>query len=313
MTKPFLRLSSILASILITAPLCAEIKDVETHSFDVDSPSRLEIEVDRSDISIRPGPANTIGFTITRKAKTNDEAKAAESFQASPSVFEQDGDGVRLKIESQEEASGWFSKKPTALSIDVVVTVPARTEIQITSGSGDIELREVDGDHRIECGSGDIEFQSIRGDLVFTTASGDIEGTSVSGTLVFTAASGDIELEDVSGILTVTTASGDIEIAGPDLSIQATASSGDVDLRIAELTGDIRANTASGDVSLALGAGNHARIKLATSSGKVSSKITLSDFSQDKKRRELQGTLGDGTHEIALNAASGDVDLRLLK
>lgn len=304
-----LSLLSILTSILIAAPLGAEISDVETRSFNVGSAPQLEIEVGHADVSIRPGPTDTIDFTITRKAKTNDEAKAAESFQASPSGFEQDGDTVRLKIESQK-ASGWFSKKPVALSIDVLITVPAKTEVRITSGSGDINLREVDGNHRIECASGDIEFRTIRGDLDFSTASGDIEGTSVAGTLTFAAASGDIELEDVNGVISAVTASGDIEIKGSDLSIKASVASGDVELRIVDLAGDIVVDSASGDVSVAVGPNNHAQVSLSTASGNVSSKLALNDLTQDKKRHQLKGTLGDGTHRIDLEAASGNVELK---
>lgn len=309
MATKSLRLLSILTSILIAAPLGAEISDIETRSFDVGSAPQLGIEVGHADVSIRPGATDTIDCTITRKAKTNDEAKAAESFQASPSVFEQDGDTIRLTIESPK-SSGFFTKKPVALNIDVVITVPAESEVQISSGSGDIELREVDGNHRVECASGDIEFQTIRGDLTFSTASGDIEGKSVSGTLVFSAASGDIELEDVSGDISATTASGDIEITGSDLTVQATAASGDVELRIGDLSGDVNVTTASGDASLAVGSANHATVSLSTASGQVNSTLALTDLTQDKKQRELKGTLGEGTHRIALNAASGDVDLK---
>lgn len=303
------RLLTILTALLIAAPLGAEIKDIETRSFDVGAEPRLGVEVGHADVSVRSGATDTIDFTITRKARTDDQAKADESFQAHGSVFQQDGDSVRLKIDSPKQA-GFFSKKPIQVNIDVVITVPNATEVRITSGSGDIDLEGIDGNHRIECASGDVEIQTVRGDLNISTASGDIEGKSLTGEVVFSAASGDIELEDVSGAIAASTASGDIEITGSDLSLEASAASGDVELRIARLAGDITVDSASGDIELAVGADNHARVHLETASGNVSSKLPLSELKQDKKRTELQGTLGDGTNRIVLETASGDVTLK---
>jgi DUF4097 and DUF4098 domain-containing protein YvlB len=331
-THKFRILAVILATGIVTfaqSNLFSETSVTETRTFNVGDNPHLVVEASHASISVRSGESDTIEFNILWTVRTNDEDKAEKSFAAFPAEFEQGGDSVTLKIKGSGKSS-LFSSKPSTPGIDVTVTAPPGTVASIDTASGDLTLEGIDGDHSLNTASGDIVIESLAGDLRVDTASGDIQGVSLSGNLKFSASSGDIDLSDVggeikartasgditiervSGALKANAASGDIRVAGSTLTVDTSAASGDIHLEIAELTGPVRANTASGDVFLALGSENNARVTLQSNSRRVSSSIPLGDIVQDKKQRELRGVLGDGKHEVHLQSAAGDVDLEQL-
>lgn len=309
--------------------LSAEITDTVTRSFSVDDNPHLVVEVASADVSVLPGSSDSIDFTITRTMRTSDEEKARQSFEAYPITFEEDGNKVTLRIRKAGKSS-FFGSGPKTPDTMVAVTVPARSKVSIATASGDVELEGIDGDHQINCASGDIEIRAVQGDLDIDTASGDIVGSVLEGNLRFStasgdvnltevgtdigakSASGDIKIEDATGSVKARAASGDITVKGSSLSVGASAASGDIDLEIAELVETAKATTASGDVRLRLGPENNAKVTLISNSRRVRSSLTLTDVVQDKKERQLKGTLGSGTNEIDLRSASGSVKLENL-
>jgi DUF4097 and DUF4098 domain-containing protein YvlB len=311
------------------ASLSADITDTVTRSFSVGDNPHLVVEVANADVSVFPGSSDSIDFTITRIARTSDEEKARQSFDTYPLTFEEDGETVTLRIRKAGKSS-FFGSGPNSPDTIVAVTVPTRSVVNITTASGDVELEEVNGDHRLSSANGDIAIRAVQGELNIDTASGDIVGSALEGILRFSTASGDVILTDVGTDLRANTASGDIEIEnargsveadaasgditvkGSSLSVGASAASGDIHFEIAELVERAKGSTASGDVLLRLGPDNNAKVTLISNSRRVRSSIPLTDVVQDKKERELRGVLGSGTNEINLRTASGSVKLEEL-
>jgi DUF4097 and DUF4098 domain-containing protein YvlB len=311
------------------AALSAEITDTVTRSFTVDDNPELVVEVAKADVSVLPSSSDSIDFTITRTARTNNEEKARQSFDAYPLTFEEDGNRVSLSIRKTEKFS-FFGSGPKPPDIIVAVTVPARSTVKLTTSNGDLELEGIDGDHDLNSASGDIVIRTVQGDLNIDTASGDIVGLALEGTLRFSSASGEISLTDVGtdvgantasgdieilnarGLVEADAASGDITVKGSSLTVAASAASGDIHLEIEELVESARGTTASGDVRLRLGPDNNAKVTLISHSRRVRSSLPLTDVVQDKKERQLRGVLGLGTNEIDLRSASGSVKLEKL-
>ncbi|RKX34818.1 MAG: hypothetical protein DRP71_05780 [Verrucomicrobia bacterium] len=331
-TSLFLSFRSLLIPGIVSvamSSLPAKITDTVTRSFSAGDNPHLVVEVAHTDVSVLPGSSDSIDFTITRTARTNDAEKARQSFDAYPLTFEEDGDTVTLSIRKAGKSS-FFGSRPKEPDITVAVTVPAMSRVSIKTASGDVELKGVNGDHRLDTASGDIAIKTVQGDLYIDTASGDIVGSALEGLLRFSTASGDVILTDVGpeidansasgdikikgagGTVKANAASGDITVKGSSVSVKASAASGDIHLEIAELIGSVKGTTASGDVLLRLGPDNHAVVTLISNSRRVGSSIPLTDVVQSEKQRQLKGVLGSGTHQINLRTASGDVELEEL-
>jgi len=156
---------------------------------------------------------------------------------------------LTAKIESGFSLAALFGDHHDA-RIDLDIRVPRRLALAIDDGSGNVEIRDCDGNLKLEDGSGDISLTNIRGRVSIDDGSGDIILAKINGMLQIEDGSGDIELNDagndvdiedgsgqirlnrVLGSVTVDDGSGDIVIDGveKDVTIDE-AGSGDVEIR----------------------------------------------------------------------------------
>jgi DUF4097 and DUF4098 domain-containing protein YvlB len=162
----------------------------------------------------------------------------------------------------------------------LVIRVPADTQVEIRSGSGDVTANGLTGNVKLETGSGDVNATGLSGTSDLHTSSGDVNVRGLRGAADLRSGSGDINAEDIATpTVTADTASGDVELdfsLSPSM-IDASTASGDVDIAVPgggvyRLEADpgsgeqhvnirtdpaatriIRAQTASGDVTVSYG------------------------------------------------------------
>jgi putative adhesin len=161
----------------------------------------------------------------------------------------------------------------------IVIRVPAGTEVDVRSGSGDVTAIGLSGTVDLETGSGDVNATGLTGDSDLHTSSGDVNVRRLRGNTNLRTGSGDIHAEDVSTHdLVADTASGDVELdfaLAPQL-VDASTASGDVDVTVPDgtyrveddpgsgkthrnvksdpaATRIIRAQTSSGDITIGYG------------------------------------------------------------
>lgn len=161
----------------------------------------------------------------------------------------------------------------------IVIRVPADTEVDVRSGSGDVTATGLSGTVKLETGSGDVNATGLSGEAELHTSSGDVNVRGLRGTTDLRSGSGDINAEDMAArSLIADTASGDVELdfsRAPEL-VDASTASGDVDVTVPDGTyrveddpgsgkthrnvkSDpagtrvIRAQTSSGDITLGYG------------------------------------------------------------
>ncbi len=127
---------------------------------------------------------------------------------------------------------------------DLEITVPAASNIQIQTVSGDVEVDGVDGQLTVNTASGDVKVSGalLQGQSAFNTDRGDI---SFNGTI------------DPQGSYQFVTASGDVDLSLPDNSsftLNTTTGSGDVSNEFSNTT---------------IGASPHAQLSINTGSGSI--------------------------------------------
>lgn len=136
------------------------------------------------------------------------------------------------------------------VSIDYDITAPKGTQLEASSGSGDLRLQDLGGPLKANTGSGSIEAGGFTGRVELQTGSGDIRaGLQSSNDVKATTGSGGIHLQGVNGALFAETGSGDIEIGGrPNAPWKLETGSGDVTLTTGSSRFTLDASTGSGSV-----------------------------------------------------------------
>lgn len=183
------------------------------------------------------------------------------------------------------------------------------TEIECTSGSGDMEVRKVSAVKvRLQTASGDMSGDDLRANLLkVQTASGDMELDEVecaSGTL--RTASGDVSAKSVrGGELSVATASGEVELSADMGELDIKTGSGDIDLEVGSGADRIRMITGSGEIGLDMKQIEGASITARTGSGDMRIR-----GQQISGCRNYNTSYGNGACTVNLTTGSGDIEVK---
>jgi len=209
-------------------------------------------------------------------------------------------------------------RRTGGVSVDYQVRVPVDAALELRSVSGDIDVRDVRGEARVESVSGDIRVSNTADLAVAKTVSGDVE-------LALVTAAGDATLASVSG---------DVRVRGlrsPRVEIGSV--SGDLDLvdvqadrvEVGTVSGDVRFqgrlaragryefHSHSGRLRLTL-AGAGFDLEARSFSGDIDNRVGIQetpDASRSRRRRrnQLRGTVDDGGAVVDVRTFSGDIVL----
>ena len=200
------------------------------------------------------------------------------------------------------------------LDLDFTVHMPKDHELKLTSGSGDLSVRDLQNSAQIHSRSGDADIKAVTGDVTVTTVSGDIDVTNAKSVTV-TSTSGDVQLATVHGNTSIETGSGDITASHIDGSPKITTTSGDVAIKSAITRGsDWNIRARSGDVMLWLPADSAFNVSLHSQSGDVDidlpDRSSILDFQTDTDHT-VRGTVGtDPAATIEVHTWTGDIEIR---
>ncbi len=136
------------------------------------------------------------------------------------------------------------------ISIDYEVTTPKGTNLDASSGSGDLKISSLGGSLKANTGSGSIEANGLSGRVALETGSGDIRAEMSSAPDVKAqTGSGSIRLQGVTGGLYAETGSGDIEVSGqPGSNWKLQTGSGTVTMNTGSAKFSLDATTGSGTI-----------------------------------------------------------------
>lgn len=150
----------------------------------------------------------------------------------------------------------------------LIAHVPAGTDVEVSSTSGEVRLIGRLGVVRIHTASGDVQVgDAARLDV--TTASGQLTCGAVSGEATVASVSGDCAIRLVAGRLQATLTSGDLRVDECDGDVVVGSTSGDV--RVDRCCGaDIAVRSISGDVRVGLPSGIRVEAEISTLSGRAS-------------------------------------------
>jgi len=211
----------------------------------------VEISTASGDCIIKTGAVDKI--TVDLKA----QVEPADAFK--PEILER---GDRLVIKERWSGSSRGSVLWT-------ITVPAKTDIECETASGNIELEGIAAALEISAASGDVTVEKCQGDIEIETASGNITLTDCEGEFEISAASGNINVSKIKGDIELSSASGDIDIEDSQGTFEIETASGDIQTARLDLQSESEFSTASGDVELVLSGTPDKPFSLSTASGDI--------------------------------------------
>jgi DUF4097 and DUF4098 domain-containing protein YvlB len=200
--------------------------------------------------------------------------------------------------------------------VEANIRVPSNSNAKIETASADIETHGVLGDVRASSGSGEVSIDHSA-DLDVRTGSGDIQATTVNGSCnikcgsadvkigVVTAdadivaGSGDVVIDSVGAKLNSKSGSGDLILASAGHTVDAMAGSGDLLVKRIE-QGKVKMKTGTGDVVIGVASGTAAYLDIMTVTGDVTSDLDSTDGPNSSDR----------TVDINIQSGSGDVVLQ---
>ena len=139
-------------------------------------------------------------------------------------------------------------------SVDYELVVPSGTSVEGMDGSGEVTLTGV-AEVDVETGSGAVEVRDVSGLVTVTTGSGSVLLERLGDRGMVNSSSGSITGRELSGPMDATTTSGDLTL---DLARQQ----------------NVRAQTSSGDVALTVPAGSY-RVDSRPEGGSGESRIDV--------------------------------------
>lgn len=271
--------------------MTTEATTARIETFDSDEPVTVDLQIASGDIFVRTHDEPSVEVRIT--SNKPDAADRVEEI-----IVNFDAARRTLEVREPKRRSGDDAKESLldltrrvltmnfhGETLNYVILVPARSSLDVRTGSSDIVAVGQYANVSVKGASSDLLLDDVA-DLSVHVASGDVLVQSVREQMTVRSASGDVQVNSLSGPAVANTVSGDV-------SIGITASS------------DLKVRAVSGDITMYVTPGLRVNIDAKATSGDVRSDIALDDSAS---------ATNDEHGQVVLNASSisGDITLKRL-
>jgi DUF4097 and DUF4098 domain-containing protein YvlB len=261
---------------------------VDSANLTFETGDALAVELPAGPVTVKALKGGNPSYTarITTRGKTKEDAErnlASVKIQAG-----RDGRGISIRTEGD---MGWRQRGTVSAysSVELDVTVPQGTSLDIRTGSGDVrasgpfggtsietsygsvELRDAEGSVHVKSKSGSVGVEHVKGAELVRVASGfgavklsscegaRVEAESSSGDVaavnviaketILETKYGRVEARRITGALDVKSSSGDVTVEDA-VGGAVRAESGFGAIHLRRIAGSVRAKTSSGDVEV---------------------------------------------------------------
>ena len=201
--------------------------------------------------------------------------------------------GNDVSVTMKRTKRSWFSWGNGNNNEEIVVTVPRRYAIDVSTSGGGIELRDTAGITKLHTSGGDITAKNVSGNLELRTSGGSIQADTIRGDVDAATSGGEVRLLHVDGKISGRSSGGSVHcsLVGANRGISATTSGGEIELRLPRDTmGNLEATTSGGEVTSEL-------------------PVTSTVFGDS----HLAGSINGGGAQILARTSGGSIALRAEK
>ena len=281
-----------------------------SHTFDVGDDGELSLSNISGDIRVE---ATSGGQIVLEAIKQLHGRANSDLLDAVRIDISHTGDRVRVETRYPHDRDHHHGRG--GVSVDYRVQVPAGTEVELSSVSGDILLRGVSGETSVQSVSGSVDVQDAPNLVRAKSVSGDVDVRAARSDddLEIASVSGEVTIDDVQAEeLDIASVSGDVTMDDVECEQgEFDSVSGDIRYRGRIVSGGrYEFKSHSGDVVLTINDDVGFELEARTFSGDVESEFAMTVSSRGRRGQSIDAVVGDGSAVIEATTFSGDVVLR---
>ena len=176
------------------------------------------------------------------------------------------------------------------MRVDYTVEVPPDTDISIDVANGNVW---------VAAGCNNISIEGNNSDVEVIKPNGEVSAKTVNGRISVLECTAETTLETVNGSIQTSLSGGALQASTITGSILATLLGESVDA--CDLT------SLNGSITLVMSDQLSVDMNAATECGLVRTDVSMEPWNGVKKRRQVYGTIGDGTTVESVNSMNGDI------
>ena len=199
----------------------------------------------------------------------------------------QSGNTVTVQAIGKSE----FSLFGSAAGVDLVITAPAATTLDVQTSNGRVQAEGFTQGGVLVTSNSKVELARFEGDLSVKTSNGKVQIDRFSGTGQVKTSNGAIILERAKGTFDVETSNGKVTFVGE-----------------MKAGGTNRFKTSNGDVAVVLRGKPSVQLDASTSNGGVESGLPIMVTTMERSR--LVGAIGDGEAKLEVHTSNGYVTVK---
>jgi hypothetical protein len=283
----------------------------DTKTFAVAAGGKLVLETDRGSIDIKTTGNDKVTIEINYKVRHSDEDEAEEIIKDFEISYDQNGSELYVNGEKKHKSHGFWGDNDH-LSIDFVITVPKKFNIDVNTHGGSISVGDLDGEAKANTSGGSLTFENINGPVKGETSGGSIRLESCSGMVDINTSGGSITIGRVEGDITAHTSGGSISVEEVKGAIDASTSGGSISATISrQPKSDCRLTTSGGGIEVYLAKDINVDLDAETSAGHVETDFPVKISGRFLKSR-VAAEINNGGPELYLRTSAGNIEIREL-
>ncbi len=155
--------------------------------------SAVTISSPQGELVIRAGEAAEVRVVARKRVGADREEDAKRLADQIQVRFTQTPAGLEIRPEFDAGEHGRVKR------VDLEVTLPAKTDLQLSANRGDIRVNGIQGAVRLTCRFGDVELQAIKGKTEVDQSRGSIRAANLEGNLRVAGRGDELDLADIAG------------------------------------------------------------------------------------------------------------------
>jgi DUF4097 and DUF4098 domain-containing protein YvlB len=271
-------------SCLLALALVAEMASADdwSRNYELGGPAEVHVRTDDGNVRVEPGD----GARVEARVTTTGWRIAPDEVVI---VERQTGNRVELEVKLPKVRHGWTGHR----SVEVALRMPARSDLEVRTGDGSVDVRGLAGRIQASTGDGDVVAAGIEGELRLHTGDGTIRASALGGRVSADTGDGDVDVRGRFDVLDLRTGDGNID-AGVDSGSRVAA------------PWSIR--TGDGDVRLQLAQGLGAELDAQAGDGSIEVDRSL-PLEGDVREKRVAARLGSGGERLTVRTGDGSIRL----
>ncbi len=280
----------------------------ESKRFPVDRHTELSVVTLSGDIEVYENPAIDyiqIDLYVDRGFTLWSGSSSLENYHI---IFRKMNHKIVATVEPRRsESKVW---KGDNISFSYVVQTPVSVSSRIRNTSGDIWVRNIDGNQLIQTTTGDLFLEGLEGETSAFSANGNIYAENITGKFNAKTIGGDIYAHNSRGEIRVKALSGIIHTTGLTGTFIASTVSGNIDAELLSAGKGSFIESISGSVTLTLQQELDHTFQISGAAVDVTELLKQAEFEGNVQRRNANLVFGNGQIPVQISSLSGNVTVK---